>query len=140
MRKFFLALIALALALIASVEAQTPSQPVSSIPVSWPSTATVANGTIPLLLPAWVGGGTITSVGYYTNGSSTPSFIADVEIGGTGVTGCSAISVSSATPAAAPCTGANTFTNASSLTLVITSVSGLPSQALVQVNVKTTLN
>lgn len=112
----------------------------ASIPVEWDSNTTVANGTIPVLLPAWAGGGTITSVSYYTNGTGTPSFTADVEIGDTGVTSCSALSVSSATPATTSCTGGNTFTSSSSLTVVISSASGTPQQALVQINMTHTLN
>lgn len=106
----------------------------AAIPVSWDSNTTVANGTVPIALPPWSSGGTITSVSYYTGGTGTPSFTADVEIGGTGVTSCSGISVSSATPSTTTCTGANTFTSSSSLTLAISSVSGTPNTALVQIN------
>ena len=105
-----------------------------AIPVSWDSNTTVANATIPIWNPQLAGGGTITSVTYYTNGSGTPSFTADVKIGSTGVTSCSAISVSSATPATTTCTAANTFTSSSVLTVVISSASGTPNQALVQIN------
>jgi hypothetical protein len=113
---------------------------ISHIPVVWDSVTTVANATIPLLNPQWAGGGTITSVTYYTNGSSTPSFAAAVKIGGTSVTGCSALTVSSATAATTTCTAANTFTNSSQITLVISSVSGTPNQALVQINYTHTPN
>ncbi len=113
---------------------------VSSISVVWDSNTTVANGTIPILNPRWVGGGTITSVTYYTNGSSTPSFTADVKITGTDVTSCSALSVSSSTATTTACTAANTFANTDQITLVISAVSGTPNQALVQINITTTIN
>lgn len=111
-----------------------------AIPVSWDSNTTVANATIPIWNPQLAGGGTITSVTYYTNGSGTPSFTVDVKIGSTGVTSCSAISVSSATSATTTCTAANTFTSSSVLTLVISSASGTPNQALVQINYTATAN
>jgi hypothetical protein len=138
MMRFLLALL-LAL-LTASAWAQGPAQVIVAVPVVWDSNTTVANATIPILNPTWAGGGTVTSVTYYTNGSSTPSFTADVEIGGTGVTSCSALSVSSSTPTTTTCTAANTFSHTSVITLVISSVSGSPSQALVQINMTTTLN
>lgn len=128
------------LAGVCAASAQTATRPVSPISVVWDSNTTVVNGTIPLILPPWLGGGTITSVSYYTNGSSTPSFTAAVKIGGTNVTGCSALSVASATPTTTTCTGANTFTSSSSLTLTVSNVSGTPNQALVQVNIATTTN
>lgn len=114
--------------------ARLPSGLVGSIPISWDSTTTVANATIPIANPQWSSGGTITSVTYYTNGSATPSFTAAVQIGGTNVTSCSALSVSSSTATTTNCTAANTFTNSSQITLVISSVSGTPNQALVQIN------
>jgi hypothetical protein len=102
----------------------------AAIAYSWDSGTTVANATVPLANPQYASGGTITSVTYYT---AAGSFTADVEIGGTGVTGCSALSVTSTTTTTS-CTAANTFTNTSAITVVITSASGSPDQALVQVN------
>lgn len=124
----------------AAARAGTVPPTLSSIAVSWDSNTTVANGTIPLLVPAWVGGGTISSVTYYTNGTSTPSFTASVQIGGVNVTGCNTLAVSSASATTAQCTGSNAFTSTSSLTLVVSSVSGLPAQTLVQINLATTQN
>jgi hypothetical protein len=124
----------------AAADAQGVSRPVSSISVVWDSNTTVANGTIPIINPQWVGGGTITSVTYYTGGTGTPSFTADVKIGATGVTSCSALSVSSSSATTTSCTANNTFTNSSQITLVISAVSGTPNQALVQINMTTTIN
>jgi hypothetical protein len=110
-----------------------------AIPVVWDSNTTVANATIPVWNPK-VASGTITSVTFYTGGTGTPSFTAGVQIGGTGVTGCSALSVSSSTATTTSCTAANTFTSTSQLTLVISSASGTPNQALVQINYTATAN
>lgn len=131
--------VALFLLLLIGAPRSQNALPVGAIAYSWDSNTTVANGTIPLINPQWAGGGTITSVTYYTNGSSTPSFTADVKIGSTGVTSCNALSVSSSSATTTACTGANTFTNSSQITLVITSVSGTPNQALVQINFTSTL-
>ena len=109
----------------------------SSIPISWDSNTTVAAATIPLINPAWAGGGTITSVTWY---STTGSFTANVKIGSTSVTSCSAIAVNSATATTTTCTAANTFTSSSQLTLVITSPTSSPNDALVQVNFTHTAN
>jgi hypothetical protein len=133
-------LAALALFSATPAFAQTPAQPLSAIVVSWDSNTGVANGTIPLLLPVFVGGGTIVSVAYFTGGTSTPSFTADLRIGSTDVTGCNALNVSSSTPATTACTGANTFVTGQVLSLVISAVSGVPFQAIVQVNFRSTLN
>jgi len=139
MRRIVAALAAFLLGCVA-VFGATVAPTVQVISVSWDSNTTVANATIPLLIPQWINGGSILSVSYYTNGTSTPSFTADVEINGTGVTGCSAITVSSATAATTTCTGGNTFGFRSVLTLVISGVSGSPSQALVDITLNTAQN
>jgi hypothetical protein len=110
-----------------------------AVPIVWDSNTTVANATIPVWNPK-VTSGTVTSVTFYTGGTGTPSFTAGVQIGGTGVTGCSALSVSSSTATTTSCTGANTFTSTSQLTLVISGTSGTPNQALVQINYTATAN
>lgn len=112
---------------------------VSSVPVSWDSNTTVANATIPIINPQWTGGGTITSVTYYTGGG-TPSFTANVKIGASSVTSCSALAVSSSTATTTTCTAANIFTSSSQITLVISAASGTPNQALVQINMTHSVN
>lgn len=99
-----------------------------------PSNTTVANGTSVVDPNFLWSGGTITSVDYGTNGSSTPSFTASVQIGGTNVTSCSSLSVSSSTNTNVACTGANTLSAGSIITVVIASVSGSPNQAWVKIN------
>lgn len=109
----------------------------SSIPITWDSNTTVANGTIPVANTPWTAG-TINSVTYYTNGG-TPSFVATLKINGTNVTTCNP-TITSATAATTNCTGANTITNTSQVTVVISGVSGTPNQALFQINTTHTPN
>jgi len=78
--------------------------------------------------------GTITSVDYFTGGTSTPSFSIALQIAGSNVTSCNAITVSSSSPASTTCTAANAITTGQALTLVITSTSGSPFSAGVQVH------
>lgn len=100
-----------------------------------PSNITVANGTT-VMEPnfAYTGGGTITSVDYGTNGTSTPSFTASVKIGGVNVTSCSSLTVSSSANTNVACTGADTLSSGSVVTVVISGVSGSPNQAWVKIN------
>lgn len=109
----------------------------SSIPITWDSNTTVANATIPVANTPWTAG-TINSVTYYTNGG-TPSFVATLKINGTNVTTCNP-TITSATAATTNCTGANTITNTSQVTVVISGVSGTPNQALFQINTTHTPN
>lgn len=137
--KRFIPWVALILLLSIGAPRSQNALPVSAIAYSWDSNTTVANATIPLLNPKWAGGGTITSVTYYTNGSSTPSFSLAIQIGGVNVTSCNGLTVNSGTATTTTCTGANTFTSSSQITAVVSSVSGSPNQALVQVNFTSTL-
>lgn len=86
------------------------------LPVFWPWTS-----------------GVIQSFKFFTGGSSTPSFVASLQIAGANVTGCNAITVSAsntpASPGTATCTAANTINSGQALTLVITSVVGTPASA-----------
>ena len=77
--------------------------------------------------------GTIDSVSYYTGGSSTPSFVIAIQIGGTNVTSCNAITVSSTSTTTTTCTAANTFTAGQKITVVTSSISGTPNAAGVQI-------
>jgi hypothetical protein len=122
------------------LRAGTTPDYVSAIVVSWDSGTTVANTTIPAAVANWASGGKITSVTYATGGTSTPSFTAQVQIAGTNVTGCSAISVSSATPATTTCTAANSFAAGNLIQVIISSVSGTPNQAFVQINITHKIN
>lgn len=98
-----------------------------------PSNVTVANGTTVLEINFPWSSGTITSVDYGTNGGS-PSFSASVQIGGTPVTSCTALTVTSATNTNVACTGADTLASGNTVTVVISSTSGTPDQSWVKVN------
>lgn len=98
-----------------------------------PSNVTVANGTTVLEINFPWSSGTITSVDYGTNGG-TPSFSASVQIGGTPVTSCTALTVTSATNTNVACTGAQTLASGNTVTVVISSTSGTPDQSWVKVN------
>jgi len=123
----------------ATVTITPPASVTSVIPVVWDSNTPVANATIPLITGEW-SLGTVTGFTYFTGGTSTPSFTATIKKNGTTMTGCNAITVSSATPATATCTALNTFTYGDELSLVIASVSGTPFQAKIQPIITTTLN
>lgn len=105
-----------------------------------PSNVTVANGTTIVESRFPWSSGAISSVDYLTAGSSTPSFTASVEIGGTPVTSCSALSVSSSTNTNVACTGADTLASGNAVEVVISGVSGSPTQAVVKVNFTHTVN
>jgi hypothetical protein len=101
-------------------------------PYYFDTTVTVHNDTYQFAWPYATG--TITSVEYFTGGSTTPSFVASVQIAGVNVTSCNGLTVNSATPATTTCTAANTITTGQLLSLVITSTSGSPFSSLVQIN------
>ena len=98
-----------------------------------PSNVTVANGTTVIEVNFPWTSGTITSVDYGTNGG-TPSFVASVQIGGTPVTSCTSLTVTSSTNTNVACTGAQTLASGNTVTVVITSTSGTPDQSWVKVN------
>jgi len=104
-----------------------------------PSNITVANGSTTIEPNFAHVSGTITSVDYETKGT-TPSFTASVTIGGTNVTGCNGLTVSSATNTNVACTGANTLSSGSVIAIAISGVSGTPNQAVVKVNLTYTVN
>jgi hypothetical protein len=106
----------------------------------WDSQASVHNDTYPVAIkmPS-AGGGTIQSVTYYTNGTTSPAFTISLQIAGTPITSCNAIVVGTGgngvgTTTTTTCTAANTFTANQRVDLVITGTAGSPSSAAVQVN------
>ena len=104
----------------------------AACPISWPSILVVQAGTYPCFVSAWSGTTTITKVQTYTNGTGTPSFNVTVQINGTSVTGCTALSVTLSATENATCTAANTMSLGDQASVLISSVSGVPDQALVQ--------
>jgi len=101
----------------------------------WPANVTVTNDTAPVPQETWPwASGTIDSITYHTGGTNAPSFVVTAQVNGSPVTGCSNITVSSATDTTATCTAANTVASGGHVTLVTSSVAGTPFSAVVQVN------
>lgn len=92
----------------------------------WVTGAVVANDTVYLAYDAPFGG-TINTLTYFT---ANGSFTVAIKINGTNVTSLSAVAVSSATPATATATGANTFSAGAIITAVITAATSSPTDAL----------
>lgn len=110
------------------------SQP---MPIVWlADSATVVHNDTYFVIEKWpfANSGVINSVVYHTAGTSSPSFVASLQIAGTAVTGCNSLSVTSTTDTTATCTAANTITNGQSLGLIISGATGSPSSALIQIN------
>lgn len=101
-------------------------------PVGWDSTTTVVAATVPCMVARY--SGTINSVSYYTGGTGTPSFTAGVTINGTNVTSCVSLTVNSSSLTTTSCTAANTFSSGDLINVVVSSPSGTPNQAIVQIN------
>ena len=108
-----------------------------TIPVAvfiWNATTPVTNDSY---LFYWAHAtGHITSVKYYTAGASTPSFTVGLQVNGTNVAGCNAISVTSsntqASPGSTTCTS-TAITTGQSFSVSTSAVAGSPSSALVEV-------
>jgi hypothetical protein len=94
--------------------------------LEWVSGATVANDTVYFAYDAPYAG-TLNYLQYF---AGTGSFTLSVQINGVSVTGLTALSVASATPAQANATGANTFAAGAHITGVITAASGSPADVL----------
>jgi hypothetical protein len=103
----------------------------AKLQAQWVTGAIVANDTVYLAYDAPYAG-TINALTYFTGNGS---FSVAIQINGTNVTGLSAVSVSSATPATATATAANTFTAGQRITAVITSATGSPTDALLSLAV-----
>lgn len=117
--------------------ATTAASVTSALHINFSSTTTVTAQTMRFIIP-WTSGH-ITKVLYYTGGTGTPSFVADVKLNGTDVTGCNAITVSAASVNSTTCT--STAVAASDLvTIVISSPSGTPDDSVVDVYVTHTVN
>lgn len=97
----------------------------------WVTGAIVANDTVWLAYDAPYAG-TINSLTYFTGNGS---FMTAIQINGTNVTGLSSVSVSSATPATATATGANTFTAGQRITAVVSAATGSPTDAMLSLAV-----
>jgi hypothetical protein len=110
----------------------TPAQTNASWQLEWTGGVLVANGTYYFAISAPYGG-TILSLDYVTAAST--SFVANIQIAGTSVTSLSAITVNSATVANTAATGANTFTAGQVITVVITSATSSPTNAVLNLRI-----
>jgi hypothetical protein len=99
--------------------------------IAWDNPAIVVNDTVYFCWDAPYAG-TINAMTYFTGAGS---FTCNVQIAGTSVTGLGAVAVSSATPATATATAANTFTAGQRIGVVITAATGSPTDALLSLNV-----
>jgi hypothetical protein len=102
----------------------------AEIQAQWVMGAIVANGTFQFAYKARYGG-TITTLNHV---STTGSFTVAVKINGTSVTGLSAVAVSS-TPGTATASALNTFAAGDQITGVISSATGSPTDAVLNLNV-----
>lgn len=95
----------------------------------WDSGMTVYN-TTESTEPWEYTSGTISTITYFTGGT-TPTFTIGFFINGTPITGCTGITVTSATPASTTCTAANTIARGQYLTMVTSATGGTPQSSLV---------
>ena len=103
----------------------------AKLQAQWVSGAVVANDTVWLVYDAPYAG-TVQSLTYFT---ANGSFTVAIQINGVSVTGLGAIAVSSATPATATATAANTFAAGQRITAVVTAATGSPTDALLSLAV-----
>lgn len=116
-------------------------------PVTWyaDSTYVVHNDTYPVV-ERWnyANNGTVSGLAYHTGGITSPSFVLTLQIctGGlagtcTNVTGCTSLSVTNANfpiDSTANCTANNVIAPNQTIAMVISSVSGSPSNTAIQLN------
>jgi Collagen triple helix repeat (20 copies) len=107
------------------------SRNTARLQAQWVTGAIVGNDTVWLAYDAPYAG-TINALTYFTGNGS---FSVAIQINDTNVTGLSAVAVSSATPATATATAANTFTAGQRITAVITGATGSPTDALLSLAV-----
>lgn len=115
-----------------------PQTKLEPLPISWDSNTTVEAGTFPLLLSSLWASATIESV---TCQCQSGTFTAVVQINGVSVTFSSALNVSSVKTTTSA-TANNTLATGGAVSVVISSPSGspAPTNAMVQVNLRTSLN
>ena len=102
--------------------------------IPWSSSAAVTADTYDIVLdtPA---AGSISKLVYVTSGTGSPSFVISPQIDGNPITTCTAITVNSSTKSSTTCTGSSAaFTAGQRITLVVSSITGVPKPATVQFN------
>lgn len=93
---------------------------------------TIANATYTIFLSYPYATGSISSIQATTGGTGSPSFAVSVQVNGVNVTTCNGLTVSPSTPVNAIC-GSNSIVLGNPVTLLLSSTSGAPSSAVVQV-------
>ena len=99
--------------------------------LGWPDGVEAKTYTAFMAAPA---AGTVASVVYQTGGTSSPGFTLSIQINGTPISGCTALSVGT-TLTTATCTGLNAFPAGARLTGVVSSITGTTSDAAAQLNI-----
>lgn len=100
---------------------------------NWDSNTNVSNQVYYITTKWPWATGSVSSVTYETGGTSTPSFVIGVQINGSNVSTCNGITVNSGTLTTTSC-GTNAIASGNAVTLVVSSASGVPNVAAVQVN------
>jgi hypothetical protein len=106
----------------------------ASWPMQWTGGAIVTNGTYYFVVFAPYSG-TITSMDWFT---ANGSFTANVQINGVSVSNLSAVNVNTATQTNTSASGNNTFVAGSAITLIITSATSSPTNAIVSLRIART--
>ena len=103
--------------------------------INWDSnTPVVADTSLALLASQWTSA-TILSCTCFCSGGS---FIANIQINGASVPGLGAVAVNSTVTTTSATSGA--LTNGASITVIITAVTGTPTNAAIQINLQTSLS
>ena len=113
-----------------------PQTKLEQLSLDWDSNTPVVAGTSYVLLASQWSSATILSCSCVC---ASGSFTASIMNSGSAVTGLSAVTVN-ATPATSNATGGNTLATGGSISVVITSVSGAPTSAIIQINLSTSAN
>ena len=114
-----------------STVAMPPPRNTAKLQAQWVSGAVGANDPVWRVYDA-PDAGVVQSLTYFT---ASGSFTVAIQINGSNVTGLGTIAVSSATPATATATAANTFAAGQRITAVVTAATGSPTDALLSLAV-----
>lgn len=109
------------------------TQPGAAV-INFDANTTVHNDTYYITLKWPWATGTIDSVDAFTGGTSTPSWSLALQIAGSNVTSCNGITVNSSSISSTTCTAANSVTTGQPVTAVISSTSGNPFSAGIEVH------
>ena len=113
-----------------------PTTRLEQLSLDWDSNTPVVAGSSFALLAAQWSSATILSCSATCSGGS---FAAAIQINGSAVTGLSAVTVN-ATPTTTNATGGNTLATGGSVSVAISGVTGTPTNAIIQINLSTSMN